>query len=69
MRSPYCRPLATIARRPRYCPGTNQEEAMGDKGGKKDKKKMKEQHLLKQKQEAQAKQNTAAPPKTPSSPV
>ena len=39
---------------------------MGDKGGKKDKKKM-QQQLLKQKQDAQTKQNTATLPKAPSS--
>ena len=37
---------------------------MGDKGGKKDKDKMKQQHVKKQKQEAQKKDDKARP-KTP----
>jgi hypothetical protein len=41
-----------------------QGASMGDKGGKKDKEKTKQQHVKKQKQEAQRKQDKA-PPRTP----
>ena len=40
------------------------EQAMGDKGGKKDKEKSKQQQLTKQKQQEQKKQDKARP-KTP----
>ncbi|HKH69812.1 MAG TPA: hypothetical protein VKA59_00615 [Vicinamibacterales bacterium] len=42
----------------------DKEQAMGDKGGKKDKEKSKQQHAQKQKQEAERKQDKARP-KTP----
>lgn len=38
---------------------------MGDKGGKKDKEKNKQQHVKKQTQEAQRKQDKVARPRTP----
>ena len=37
------------------------EQTMGDKGGKKDKEKIKQQHVKKQKEEAQRKQDNARP--------
>ena len=39
----------------------DKEQTMGDKGGKKDKEKSKQQHVKKQKEEAQRKQDKARP--------